>query len=104
MQSLIVKKVLLNGLTILVRPIDSIPKVSLQLWYHVGSKDEQSGQKGLAHLIEHMIFKGTQKLSESDINVVTDKLSGYTNAFTSHDATGYIFDFPSQHWKEALSI
>lgn len=104
MQTMVFKKVLLNGLTVLVRPVDSIPKVSTQLVYHVGSKDEQTGQKGLAHLIEHMIFKGTKKLSESDINVITEKLSGYTNAYTSHDATGYIFDFPTQHWKTALSI
>src|SRR3989338_5735764 len=93
------KKILKNGLTILVHPSKNIPKVSTQLWYNVGSKDEKVGQKGIAHLIEHMIFKGTKKLSESDINVITDKLSGYTNAFTSHDATGYIFDFPTQHWK-----
>ena len=101
---MIFKKVLLNGLTVLVRPIDAIPKVSTQLVYHVGSKDEQTGQKGLAHLIEHMIFKGTKKLSESDINVISEKLSGYTNAYTSHDTTGYIFDFPTQHWKEALYL
>lgn len=104
MQKKIQKKVLKNGLTVLVRSIDTIPKVSTQLVYHVGSKDEQTGQKGLAHLIEHMIFKGTKKLSESDINVVTEKLSGYANAYTSHDATGYIFDFPTQHWKEALTL
>ena len=51
------------------------PKVSIQLWYNVGSKDEKTGQKGIAHLIEHMIFKGTKKLSESDINLIVHKLS-----------------------------
>lgn len=101
---MVFKKVLLNGLTVLVRPVSLVPKVATQLVYHVGSKDEQTGQKGLAHLIEHMIFKGTKTLSESDINVITEKLSGYTNAYTSHDATGYIFDFPTQHWKEALRM
>lgn len=99
---MVFKKVLLNGLTVLVRPVNLVPKVSTQLVYHVGSKDEQTGQKGLAHLIEHMIFKGTEKYSESDINVITEKLSGYTNAYTSHDTTGYIFDFPTHHWKESL--
>ena len=58
MQKKVSKKVLSNGLTVLVRPVTTIPKVSTQLWYHVGSKDEETGQKGLAHLIEHMIFKG----------------------------------------------
>ena len=100
----VIKKVLDNGLTVLIYPSSNIPKVSVQLWYNVGSKDEQSGQKGIAHLIEHMIFKGTNKLSESDINLITNKLSGYCNAFTSYDYTGYLFDFPSNHWQEALPI
>ena len=93
-----------NGLTILVRPTKHVPKVSIQLWYGVGSKDEKTGEKGLAHLIEHMIFKGTKKLSESDINLITNKLSGTCNAFTSYDYTGYLFDFPSHHWHESLPI
>lgn len=101
---LVCKKILLNGLTVLVRPVTDIPKVSMQLWYHVGSKDEKTGEKGLAHLIEHMIFKGTDVLSESDINAITHKLSGYTNAFTSYDYTTYVFDFPTQHWKEGFFL
>ena len=98
------KKTLSNGLTVLVYPSHQIPKVSTQLWYHVGSKDEQTGERGLAHLLEHMIFKGTEKLSESDINIITSKLSGSTNAFTSYDYTGYLFDMPSQHWQEAFKL
>lgn len=98
------KKVLKNGLTVLVRPNHIVPKVSVQLWYNVGSKDEKSNEKGIAHLIEHMIFKGTATLTESDINMITHKLSGYCNAFTSYDYTGYLFDFPSHHWQEALPI
>ena len=98
------KKVLSNGLTVLVRPNHVIPKVSTQLWYNVGSKDEKTGEKGIAHLIEHMIFKGTKKLTESDINMITHKLSGSCNAFTSYDYTGYMFDFPSHHWEQALPI
>ena len=100
----IYKHMLRNGLTILCWPQHQIPKVSAQIWYDVGSKDEGPHQKGIAHLIEHMVFKGTEKLSESDINLITHKLSGYSNAFTSHDYTGYVFDFPSQHWRHALQI
>jgi zinc protease len=100
----VVKKVLANGMTILVRPMHIIPKVSIQLFYDVGSKDETNNERGIAHLIEHMIFKGTDELSESDINVLTHKLSGYTNAFTSYDYTGYLFNFPTHHWQEALPV
>lgn len=103
-QVLVHKKVLENGLTVLVRPVHTLPKVSMQIWYHVGSKDEKTGEKGIAHLIEHMIFKGTKTLSESDINVMTHMLSGSTNAFTSYDYTGYLFNMPVEHWKEMLPV
>ncbi len=98
------KHILSNGLTILIYPVHTIPKVAIQLWYNVGSKDEKDGQRGLAHLLEHMIFKGTDILSESDINLISHKLSGNCNAFTSHDYTGYLFDFPKQNWNVALPL
>jgi zinc protease len=98
------KKVLANGLTVLVRPIHTVPKVSIQLWYNVGSKDEKDNERGIAHLIEHMIFKGTDRLSEADIDTISHKLSGYLNAFTSYDYTGYLFNFPSQHWQQSFDI
>jgi len=98
------KHILDNGLTILIYPVTTIPKVAIQLWYNVGSKDEKDGERGLAHLLEHMIFKGTDILSESDINLIAHKLSGNCNAFTSHDYTGYLFDFPRQNWHVALPL
>lgn len=98
------KVVLDNGLTVLIRESHEIPKVSFQIWYNVGSKDELTGEKGIAHLIEHMIFKGTDTLSESDINVLVHKLSGVCNAFTSYDYTGYYFNFPTHHWREAFPV
>jgi zinc protease len=98
------KHVLSNGLTILIYPVSTIPKVAVQLWYNVGSKDEKDGQRGLAHLLEHMVFKGTDILSESDINLISHKLSGNCNAFTSHDYTGYLFDFPKQNWHVSLPL
>ncbi|MFC1842431.1 M16 family metallopeptidase, partial [Candidatus Dependentiae bacterium] len=98
------KRVLSNGMTVLVREVHNIPKVSMQVFYNVGSKDEKTGEKGIAHLIEHMVFKGTDKLSEMDINATMHKLSGTSNAFTSYDYTGYLFNLPTQHWKEAFPI
>lgn len=98
------KYTLLNGLTVLIYPLAVIPKVAIQLWYGVGSKNERDGERGLAHLLEHMIFKGTDILSESDINLISHKLSGNCNAFTGHDYTGYIFDFPKQNWEVSLPL
>lgn len=98
-----------NGLTLLVRPVKTVPKVTIQLWYRVGSKNEIDGERGIAHLIEHMIFKGTAgsdslNLSESDINVFTHMFSGNCNAFTSHDYTGYLFNMPAQYWQQCLPV
>ncbi len=98
------KEVLANGLTVLIHPNHLIPKVAIQLWYDVGSKDEPEGKKGIAHLIEHMVFKGTTSMSETDINEICAKLSGSTNAFTSYDYTGFLFEFPTQHWPIAFPL
>lgn len=98
-----------NGMTVLVLESHQIPIVSIQIWYNVGSKDEQTGEKGIAHLIEHMIFKGTAgesslNLAESDINLIVRTLSGSCNAFTTQDFTGYKFDLPTQNWQQILPI
>ncbi len=103
------KYVLDNGMTILVRVVRTLPKVSIQLFYHVGSKDEGTGERGIAHFIEHLIFKGTSgkkslNLSESDINVLSQILAAYTNAFTSYDYTGYLFNVPTHNWTQVLPI
>lgn len=103
-QERVVKKVLPNGLTVLVYPVTRTPKVSSQIWYNVGSKNEATGERGLAHFLEHLVFKGTKNLSEMDLTLIAYKLSGYSNAFTSYDYTGYLFDFPKQHWSTSLEL
>lgn len=102
--SRIVQTTLSNGLTVLVRHIKDAATVSMQLWYNVGSKDEVDGERGMAHFIEHMIFKGTEKLTESDLDLVVRKLSGNCNAFTWYDYTGYLFNIPVANWDKVLPI
>ena len=98
------KHVLKNGLTLLVLQNNRVPRVDIQMWYGVGSKDETDGQRGMAHLLEHMLFKGTELLSETDINVITHKLGGESNAFTTHDYTCYTYRLPSSAWFQALPL
>src|ERR1051325_4866870 len=98
------KEVLPNGLAMLVVPVKTTQKVAVQVWYNVGSKHEDTHEKGLAHLLEHMVFKGTKNLTESDIDAVTHKVSGTLNAATRYDTTMYRFEFPVQYWREALPI
>jgi len=99
------KKVLSNGLVVLVYPSSRIPKVMVSIWYNVGSKDEKDAEKGIAHLIEHMIFKGnSDTIAEPDIPMLAHKLSASTNAATSYDYTNYYFSLPTHHWKEVMPV
>jgi zinc protease len=100
-----VKKVVLeNGMTLLMYRNPAQPKVLVQMAYNIGSYIEQEGERGLAHLLEHMIFKGTQKLSESDLDEIARKYGASYNAFTSMDVTSYYFDVDKNNWQPFLSI
>jgi len=98
------KFTLANGMKILVKPSGMIPKVSIQLWYKVGSKDEEIGEKGIAHLIEHMVFKTTKNRGETDLDAIVHKLSGSCNAFTNYDYTGYLFEMPSCQFEAVFPL
>ncbi|HBS47666.1 TPA: hypothetical protein DEO28_04880 [Candidatus Dependentiae bacterium] len=100
----ITKVVLENGMTILVFENKAIPKVLVQIAYDIGSAVEQPNERGLAHLIEHMIFKGTDKLSEGDIDGIARKYGATLNAFTSKDVTSYYFEVNSNNWKFFVPI
>lgn len=93
-----------NGLKVLLYKDVSRPKILLQLAYNVGSSIEKSFEKGLAHLVEHMIFKGTQKLAEGDIDAIARKYGANFNAFTSHDVTSYYFETGKANWYYFLDI
>jgi zinc protease len=99
------KKVLENGLTIISARVGRIPKVLVQIAYDVGSAVEEEGEKGLAHLVEHMIFKGTdEKLQEGAIDGIARKYGASFNAFTSTDETSYYFEVDRANWHHFLPI
>ncbi len=93
-----------NGLSIVVRERHEVPLVASVLLYKVGSRDEPVGQTGLSHFLEHMMFKGTERLAKGEIDLLTMKNGGQNNAFTSKDVTAYHFLFPSDRWQVALDI
>lgn len=100
-----IRKVLLdNGMTILLYQDKSTPRVVVQIAYDIGSAIEESGERGLAHLIEHMIFKGTKKLSETDIDAISRKFGAVSNAFTAQDATSYFFESDRANWRYFIDI
>ncbi|MFA5074520.1 MAG: pitrilysin family protein [Candidatus Babeliales bacterium] len=100
----IYKEILDNGLTILFYHKENTPEVILKVMYDVGSKDEESSEYGFAHLVEHMIFKGTEKLSEQDIFEIARKFGTNLNAHTSYDQTTYYFYTDNKNWKVFLNI
>ncbi len=93
-----------NGMTVLLHPDRSIPSVSIQQWFKVGSKDEVEGRTGLAHFFEHMMFKGTKKFPKDTWGKFLNGKGAEVNAFTSNDYTGYYINAPAEHLELLLQI
>lgn len=82
------KTVLENGLTVLTKEVRTAPVVSVQVWYRIGSRNEKPGVNGIAHQLEHMLFKGTQA-RPVQFGRLFSALGSQFNAFTSYDETAY---------------
>ena len=85
---------LANGLEAVVIPDSRAPVVTHMLWYKVGSADEPAGRSGVAHFLEHLLFKGTRKHPAGEFSAVVAAIGGRENAFTSEDYTGYFQRVP----------
>ena len=83
-----------NGLEVVVIPDHRTPVVTHMIWYKVGSADETPGKSGLAHFLEHLMFKGTAKNPAGRFSQVVATIGGQENAFTSADYTGYFQRVP----------
>src|SRR5262245_4347918 len=91
-----------NGLTVILHEDRSVPVANVQIWYHVGSKDERQGRSGFAHLFEHIMFKGSANVGpEEHINFI-NSIGGRINATTDFDRTLYFETFPSQYLERVL--
>src|SRR5262245_55233209 len=93
-----------NGLSVYLKPIQGSPVVTTMTAYRVGSADEDLDATGLSHYLEHLMFKGTDKLMPGDIDRLTLRNGGQNNAYTSDDYTIYHFDFSAERWDAALPI
>ncbi len=98
------ERTLANGLKTLVLPRRHAPVVVCDLYYPVGSFDEPAGKTGLAHFVEHMLFKGTERYPKGQIDRLAFVAAGQSNAETGEDSTHYWFAFPSDRWELALAI
>jgi zinc protease len=80
---------LANGLQVLVIPDHRAPVVTQMVWYKVGAADEPRGSSGIAHFLEHLMFKGTDAISPGQFSKIVARNGGEDNAFTNHDVTAY---------------
>ena len=87
---------LANGLQVVVIPDHRTPVVTQMIWYKVGSADETPGKSGLAHFLEHLMFKGTAKHPAGEFSQTVLRIGGNENAFTSTDYTGYFQRVPRE--------
>jgi zinc protease len=93
-----------NGLRVIVKPDRRAPVIVVMLWYAVGSIDETNGTTGVAHVAEHMAFKGTPSVGNGEYARIVSEAGGSFNAFTSHDATGYFQVLQKSHLPLALKL
>jgi zinc protease len=96
--------VLENGLEVVVIPDHRAPVITHMVWYRVGSADETPGKSGLAHFLEHLMFKGTAKNPAGRFSQVVATIGGQENAFTSADYTGYYQRVPREQLKSMMEF
>src|SRR5450755_789297 len=98
------KTTLPNGIRVVTERIAHVRSVSLGLWVGIGSAHEESGQRGISHVIEHMLFKGTPSRSARQIAELMDSIGGNLNAFTDKEATCYHARVVDEHGPLALDV
>jgi zinc protease len=93
-----------NGMTLIVQPDHRAPTAVHMLWVRVGSMDEVDGTSGVAHVLEHMMFKGTPTVKAGDFSRRVAALGGRENAFTNRDYTGYYQQIPAEKLADVMQL
>lgn len=99
-----VQYTLANGMTLIVQPDRRAPTAVQMLWVRVGSVDEVDGTSGVAHVLEHMMFKGTATLKPGEFSRRVAALGGRENAFTTRDYTGYYQQIPAERLEDVMKL
>ncbi len=95
---------LANGMTLIVKPDRRAPTAVQMVWVRVGSIDEVDGTSGVAHVLEHMLFKGTKELKAGEFSRRVAALGGRENAFTTRDYTGYYQQIPADKLEQVMKL
>ncbi|OHC76052.1 MAG: zinc protease [Rhodospirillales bacterium RIFCSPLOWO2_12_FULL_58_28] len=95
---------LANGMKVVVVSNHRAPIVTHMVWYKVGAADEPPGKSGIAHLLEHLMFKGTEKMASGEFSKILARNGGQENAFTSHDFTAYYQNIAADRLKMVMEL
>lgn len=98
------KEVLDDGLTLLVEHVPDVKSASLGVWLRLGSRDEPDELSGICHFIEHLVFKGTERRTAREISLISDRLGGHFDAFTSKDTTCFFAKVLDEHVPTAVDL
>jgi predicted Zn-dependent peptidase len=98
------KTTLENGIQVITEEIPHVHSVSVGIWVKAGSRDEQRGENGISHFIEHMLFKGTERRSAHQIAKEIDAVGGVLNAFTSKEFSSFYAKVLAEHLPVALDL
>ena len=93
-----------NGLKVILLENHKAPLITFQVWYRVGSRNEAWGKTGLSHVLEHMMFKGTEKVGPEEFSRIIQENGGNLNAFTSYDNTAYFENLSSDRIQVAIDL
>jgi predicted Zn-dependent peptidase len=98
----VIEHQLANGLRVVIQPEAAVPLVTLDMWVRVGAGDEPRDLAGISHFLEHMLFKGTDRLPTGEYDRRIEGAGGYLNAATSMDWTHYYITFPADQFERVL--
>ena len=93
-----------NGLKVILLENHKAPLITFQVWYRVGSRNEEWGRTGLSHMLEHMMFKGTKKVGPEEFSRIIQESGGNDNAFTSRDNTAYFENLSADRVQVAIDL
>ncbi|MCX6017723.1 MAG: pitrilysin family protein [Chloroflexi bacterium] len=100
----VIRRRLKNGLTVVLKEMHAAPVISFCVWYRVGSRDEHLGITGASHWVEHMMFKGTKRFNETELDRLVSREGGARNAFTWIDFTAYYETMPADRIELAIDL
>jgi zinc protease len=93
-----------NGLMVVVIQNDRAPIVTHMVWYKVGAADEVQGKSGIAHFLEHLMFKGTDTVKPGEFSAIVGRIGGRENAFTTEDYTAYFQNVSADHLETVMKL